>query len=181
MQYSSVLSLLRERAGVQPHDLAFTFTDYEQDWAGVSESLSWAQVYRQTLNVAYEVKRHGSVGDRAVILAPQGLAYVAAFLGAMQAGLIAVPLSVPAGGSYDERVSTVLADTAPTVILTTTAAAEAVTEYIQQPNAGPGPAVIAVDSLIWTTGIHLVFGLAMRRARRICSTRPGRPAPRPES
>ena len=147
MQYSSVLSLLRERAGVQPHDLAFTYTDYEQDWAGVSETLSWAQLYRQTLNIAHEAKRHGSVGDRAVILAPQGLAYIAAFLGAMQAGLIAVPLSVPAVGSYDERVSTVLADTAPTVILTTIAAAEAVTEYVQQPNTGTAPAIIAVDSL----------------------------------
>jgi fatty acid CoA ligase FadD21 len=70
MQYSPVLSLLRERAGVQPHDLAFRYTDYEQDWAGVSETLSWAQVYQRALNIAHEVKRHGAVGDRAVILAP---------------------------------------------------------------------------------------------------------------
>jgi fatty acid CoA ligase FadD21 len=147
MQYSSVLSLLRERASVQPHDLAFTYTDYDQDWAGVSQTLSWSQVYKQTLNIAHEVMQHGSVGDRAVILAPQGLAYIAAFLGAMQAGLIAVPLSVPFAGSLDERVSTVLADTAPTVILTTTAAAGAVTEYVQQPNTGTAAAIVAVDSL----------------------------------
>jgi fatty acid CoA ligase FadD21 len=147
MQYSSVLSLLRERASVQPHDSAFTYTDYEQDWAGVSETLSWAQVYQRALNIAHEVKRHGSVGDRAVILAPQGLAYIVAFLGAIQAGLIAVPLSVPAVGSHDERVSAVLADTAPSVILTTTAAAEAVTEYVRQSNTGTAAAVIAVDSL----------------------------------
>jgi fatty acid CoA ligase FadD21 len=146
MQYSSVLSLLRERASVQPHDLAFTYTDYEQDWAGVSDTLTWTQLYRRTLNVAHEVMRHGAVGDRAVILAPQGLSYVAAFLGAMQAGLIAVPLSVPAVGSHDERVSAVLADTAPTVVLTTTAAAGAVTECVQQPNTGTAAAIIAVDS-----------------------------------
>jgi fatty acid CoA ligase FadD21 len=147
MQYSSVLSLLRERAGVQPHDLAFTYTDYEQEWAGVSETLSWAQVYQRALNIAREVKRHGSVGDRAVILAPQGLAYVVAFLGAMQAGMIAVPLSVPAVGSHAERVSAVLVDTAPTVILTTTAAAEAVTEFVRHSNTGTAAAIIAVDSL----------------------------------
>jgi acyl-CoA synthetase (AMP-forming)/AMP-acid ligase II len=101
MQNSSVVYLLRERAGLRLDDLAFRYTDYEQEWAGVTETLSWAQLYQRTLNVAHEVERHGAVGDRAVILAPQGVAYIVAFLGAMQAGLIAVPLSVPAAGSDD--------------------------------------------------------------------------------
>jgi hypothetical protein len=43
-------------------------------------------------------------------LAPQGLDYIVAFLGAIQAGQIAVPLSVPLGGVSDERVSSVLRD-----------------------------------------------------------------------
>ena len=84
MQSSSVVSLLRERAGLQPDDVAFRYTDYEQDWAGVTESLTWAQLYQRTLNVAHEVKRHVAVGDRAVILAPQGLDYIVAFLGACE-------------------------------------------------------------------------------------------------
>jgi len=147
MQNSSVVSLLRERASLQPDDLAIRYTDHEQEWTGVTETLSWAQLYQRTLNVAHEVKRHGTVRDRAVILAPQGLAYIVAFLGAMQAGLIAVPLSVPAAGSHDERVTAVLADTAPTVILTTSAFAETVTEYVQKPNSASAPAIIDVDSL----------------------------------
>ena len=110
MQESSVLSLLRERAGLQPDDVAFAFTDYEQEWAGVREILTWAQLYQRTLNVAREVKRHSSPGERAVILAPQGLAYILAFLGSMQAGCIAVPLTVPQVGAHDERVSAVLED-----------------------------------------------------------------------
>ncbi|OBF56995.1 acyl-CoA synthetase [Mycobacterium sp. 852002-53434_SCH5985345] len=147
MSSASVVSLLRERAGLQPDDVAFRYTDYEQDWGGVTETLTWAQLYRRTLNVAHELKRHGAVGDRAVILAPQGLAYVVAFLGAMQAGLIAVPLSVPAAGSHDERVSAVLADTTPTVVLTTSAAAEAVTQYLHQTDSAPAPAIVEVDTL----------------------------------
>ncbi|HTX95071.1 MAG TPA: fatty-acid--AMP ligase FAAL21/FadD21 [Mycobacterium sp.] len=145
MQNSSVVSLLRERAGLQPDDLAFRYTDYEQDWAGVTETLTWAQLYQRTVNVAHAVQEHGAVGDRAVILAPQGLGYVVGFLGAMQAGLIAVPLSVPQAGSHDERVTAVLADTAPTVVLTTSAVAGAVNEYIQPPNSRA--AVIEVDAL----------------------------------
>lgn len=139
--------MLRERAGLQPNDAAFVYTDYDQDWAGVSETLTWSQIYRRTINVAQEVSRHGSVGDRAVIVAPQGLAYIAAFLGAMQAGFIAVPLSVPQAGSHDERVSAVFADTSPTVILTTAAVAPTVTEYVKELPTGVNPTVIEVDTL----------------------------------
>ena len=52
----SLPALLRERASLQPDDTAFTFIDYEQDWAGVAESLTWSQLYRRTLNVARELR-----------------------------------------------------------------------------------------------------------------------------
>jgi len=135
----SILSVLRERAGLTPNDIAFTFTDYDQDPGGVAESLTWSQLYRRTLNVAQEVGRHGSPGDRALIVAPQGLAYIVAFLGAMQAGVIAVPLSVPVPGSHDERVSAVVTDTSPTVVLTTSAVFEIAAQQVDD-----GAAVIAV-------------------------------------
>jgi len=147
MPQPTLLSLLRERAGLQPDDKAFTYTDYDQNWDGVAETLTWAQAYRRTVNVALEAGKYGSVGDRAVILAPQGLDYIAAFLGAMQAGFIAVPLSVPAFGAHDDRVSAVMADTSPTVILTTSAVAPSVTEYLADSKGESAPTVIAVDAL----------------------------------
>ena len=79
---SSILSMLHGRASLRPGDVAYTFTDYVHDPAGVPESLTWSQLSRRTLNVAHEISGcHGSVGDRAVILAPQGLDYILAFLG----------------------------------------------------------------------------------------------------
>src|SRR5690242_21959128 len=98
MSQPTILSMLHGRASMRPHDAAFTFTDYEKDHAGIAESLTWSQLSRQTLNVAREIRAHGSVGDRAVILAPQGLDYIRAFLGAMQAGLIVVALPLPHRG-----------------------------------------------------------------------------------
>ena len=145
MREVSVLSVLRERAGLTPDGLAFTFTDYDQDWDGSAESLTWSQLYRRTLNVAHEVGKHGSPGDRALIVAPQGLAFIVAFLGAMQAGFIAVPLAVPVSGSHDERLSAVVTDTSPTVVLTTAAVFDIAAQYVDD-----GAAVIAtlaVDTL----------------------------------
>ena len=143
----SVLSLLHGRASLRPDDVAFTYTDYENDWAGVPESLTWSQLYRRTLNVARELSLHGSVGDRAVILAPQGLEYVVAFLGSMQAGLIAVPLPLPHRGSHHERVSSVVADTSPSVVLTTSAVAEDVGDYVDQSRMDTAPRIVEIDSL----------------------------------
>ena len=118
---SCIPAILRERARLQPDDTAFTFVDYEQDWDGVAESLTWSQLYRRALGVAQALSVRGSTGDRAVILAPHGPDYVAAFLGALQAGFIAVPLSLPLGGSRDKLILAVLRDTSPAVILTTSA------------------------------------------------------------
>jgi fatty acid CoA ligase FadD21 len=139
--------MLHGRASLRPHDIAFTFTDYEDDWAGVPESLTWSQLSRRTLNAARELSLHGSVGDRAVILARQSLDYVVAFLGSMQAGLIAVPLPLPHRGSSHERVSAVLADTSPAVVLTTSAVAEDIAEYVDQARLDAVPKIVEIDSL----------------------------------
>ncbi|OBI37591.1 AMP-binding protein [Mycobacterium colombiense] len=147
MVETSISELLCERASLQPNDTAFTFIDYDQDWDGVAESLTWSQLYRRTVNVARELQHCGSTGDRAVIMAPQGFDYIVAFLGALHAGQIAVPLSVPLGGVSDERVSSVLRDASPTVVLTTSTAAGTVAEYLKSESGGPVPSVVEIDRL----------------------------------
>ena len=47
MSQSTILSMLHGRASLRPNDVAFTFTDYEKDYAGVPESLTWSQLSRQ--------------------------------------------------------------------------------------------------------------------------------------
>lgn len=143
----SLPAVLRERASLAPNDVAFTFIDYEQDRDGVSETLTWLQLYRRAQNVAQELRDRAATGDRAVILAPPGLDYIAGFLGALQAGLVAVPLSVPQGGATDERVSSVMRDAAPTVILTTSAVVDNIAEYLQPGPGESAQSVVEVDLL----------------------------------
>ncbi len=139
--------MLRERASLVPSGAAITYLDYDKDWEGVPETLTWSQLYRRMLNVAEQLKLAGSAGDRAVILAPQGLDYSVGFLAAMQAGLIAVPLSVPYGGAHDERTISVLSDTSPAVILTTSAAIDNVSGYAQPQPGRNAPSIIELDLL----------------------------------
>ena len=143
----AIPAVLRGRASLQPNDPAFTFVDYAHDPAGVTETLTWSRLYRRSRNVAQELSRHGSAGDRAIIVAPQGLDYIVAFLGALEAGLIAVPLSVPQLGEHDERISSVLADSSPSAVLTTSAVSGGMEHYLRRCDGRPAPSLVEVDAL----------------------------------
>lgn len=144
---STIPGLLAERARLQPDEVAYTFIDYDVDPNGFAETLTWAQVYQRVQVVAEELLRHGTKGDRAAILAPQGLEYIIAFYGAMQAGFIAVPLPVPAFGSLDERVSGALRDSQPVAVLTTSVVVDEIMSYVGGQSGAATPAVIEVDAL----------------------------------
>jgi long-chain fatty acid adenylase/transferase FadD26 len=143
----SIPALLRERATMQGDATAYTFMDDAVLGTGHPETLTWAQVYRRALIVAEELRRCGTTGDRAAILAPQGLDYLVAFFGALQAGFIAVPLPVPQFGVPDHRVASALQDSAPAVLLTTSSAVADVNKHANATGGRPAPEVIAVDIL----------------------------------
>jgi long chain fatty acid CoA FadD26 len=144
----SLTALLHERATRQPDATAYTFIDYELDPAGFADSLTWAQLHRRASVVARELRGCGCRGDRAAILAPQGLEYIVAFFGALQAGFVAVPLSEPTfGGIDDERLCSALRDCRPSAVLTTSAAAGRVASYAPGGPGQPAPAIIELDSL----------------------------------
>jgi long chain fatty acid CoA FadD26 len=143
----SIPAVLEDRAQQQPDDIAYTFIDYEVDPAGFAESLTWSQVHQRARVVAEKLLSCGSAGDRAVILAPQSLEYIVAFLGAIQAGFIAVPLSVPQFGTHDERVSAALRDCSPVAVLTTSAVVDDIRKYAQAQPRQRAPRVIEIDAL----------------------------------
>jgi long chain fatty acid CoA FadD26 len=143
----SIPALLGSRAEQQPDDVAYTFVDYDADPAGSAESLTWSQLRDRVEVVAEALAKLGAPGERALVVAPQGLEYVVGFLGAIRAGFIAVPLSVPQPGQHDDRIVSVLQDCAPVAVLTTSAIADEVRTYAQAQTAQRQPRVIEVDAL----------------------------------
>ena len=119
-----------------------------------------------------------SPGDRVAIVALQSLHYIVAFLGVLQAGLIAVPLPAPQFGIHDERISSALRDCSPAVILTTLSAIDEVSKICiagtRQRHDRPAP-VRVWRWTRWTwTPREISMRLGMRlRTRHICSTPQG--------
>ena len=143
---ASVPAVLRERARQKPDAPAYTFLDYDLDPDGYPQTLTWSQVYQRAQVLAGEIASCAPPGERVAILAPQGLEFVVGFYAALAAGCIAVPLPVPQFGAHDERASAALQDSAPTVLLTTSAV---VADVASCARALPGttPTVIEIDAL----------------------------------
>lgn len=142
---STIPAIVRERASLQPHDVAFTYLDYEADADGAALSLTWAQLHRRAVNLAGELRSCAERGDRALILLPQGLDYIVGYLGALEANMIAVPLAASTHPAGDERIRAVLLDCAPRVILTTSALADDVLRC--SAGVGTSPVVIDIDRI----------------------------------
>ncbi len=147
MSQTTIPELIERRAQEQPDDTAYTFWDYESDPAGVAESITWSELRDRVEVVAEQLAKLGAPGERAVVLAPQGLDYIVGFLGAIRAGFIAVPLSVPQPGQHDERVAGAMSDSTPVAVLTTSAVVDEVRNYTHAQSTQRPPKVIEVDAL----------------------------------
>ncbi|MEU2441664.1 fatty acyl-AMP ligase [Streptomyces rubradiris] len=134
-------------AAVTPHNRAFTFVDFpESDSLGRHRSLTWRALDLRARAVAEALVRTVTPGERAALVLPQGLDYVAAFLGCLYAGVTAVPLFTPDLPGHEGRLAAVLADCEPACLLTDTATADRVLAFTTEHHL-PETALLTVDGL----------------------------------
>lgn len=133
---------------------SYRFIDYARDHRGQVVDLSWNSLWSQVRAVGARLQQVASPGDRVAILAPQGLSYVAAFFAALHAGNIAVPLFAPTLSGHAERLTAVMADAQPSVVLTTTEAAGPIRGFMKRVAPRQRPRLIAVDAVPETLGLR---------------------------
>jgi len=114
---STLVELLCNRAKNQPDKRAYTFlVDGETD----EISLTYAQLDIQVRTIAAQLQSIAAAGERALLLYPAGLDFIAAFFGCLYAGIVAVPTYPPRRNRPDSRFQAIAADAQATVVLTTT-------------------------------------------------------------
>jgi acyl-CoA synthetase (AMP-forming)/AMP-acid ligase II len=126
---------------------AISFVDYATDRQGVVHTLTWAQLDQRARAVAVELAGRAAPGARAALLAPQGLDYVVGFLGALYAGLVAVPLFAPGYGGHGDRLVSAIADADPEVWLTTSAAVEDLRRFADAEPVPRAKHLVRVDAV----------------------------------
>ena len=114
--FSTVVDLMQYRSNHQPSLKGYTFlTDGESQ----EISLTYQQLDTKARLIAAHLQSLNLVEERALLLYPPGLEFIAAFLGCLYAGVIAVPVYPPRKGQNLLRVKSIAADAEAQIILTT--------------------------------------------------------------
>ena len=103
--------------------------------------------------IASALERAGATGERALLLYPQGLDYIAAFFGCLYAGVVAVPLHMPRRGGSNARLRSVADDSAARFVLSSRATLDDALSACHRQGASPltGVATDVLDGdAAWT-------------------------------
>ncbi|HYP28246.1 MAG TPA: condensation domain-containing protein, partial [Blastocatellia bacterium] len=116
---STLVELLRLRAGEQAGLKAYAFL---KDGETEDEGITYGQLDARARAVAARLQELGMASERALLLYPPGLDYIAAFFGCLYAGAVAVPAYPPDPDRLHRSITRLLAilkDAGPRVVLTT--------------------------------------------------------------
>lgn len=113
---SNLVELLRHRARCQAEDVAFT---YLVDGEDEQLHLGYRELDRQARAIGAWLESLGLAGERALLLYPAGLEFIAAFFGCLYAGVVAVPVYPPRRNRSLARIQAIADDAEAKVALTT--------------------------------------------------------------
>ncbi len=113
---SNLVELLLHRARCQPTDIAFT---YLVDGEDEELHLTYRELDHQARAIGAWLESHDLAGQRALLLYPAGLEFIAAFFGCLYAGVIAVPVYPPRRNRSLGRIQAIADDADARVALTT--------------------------------------------------------------
>lgn len=135
---------------------AYRYLDYSHDPAGCPVELTWNRLGTRMRAIAARLQQVITPGERVAVLAPQGVDYVIGFFAVVRAGGIAVPLFAPELPGHAERLESVFADARPAAVLTTTAVAKDVRDFLRTLPRDRRIRVIAIDGVPDSVGATLV-------------------------
>ncbi|WP_329596392.1 fatty acyl-AMP ligase [Streptomyces pseudovenezuelae] len=131
-------------ARTTPDRRAFTFVDHPAPHSrGVHRTLTWRRLDVRVRAVAARLTEAAGPGPRVAVLCPQGLEYVTGFLGALAAGMVAVPMYPPGLAGHGDRLAAVLSDARPAVVLTASHVLDQVRDLCAETDAQ----IVAVDQV----------------------------------
>ncbi len=126
---SNLVDLLQHRAAHSANASAFI---YLVDGETEEIQFTCQQLDRQARAIAAHLQRQGLEGERALLLYPAGLEFIAAFFGCLYAGVVAVPAYPPRRNRSLSRIQAIADDAQARIALTTYAVWERVQPVLDQ-------------------------------------------------
>jgi acyl-CoA synthetase (AMP-forming)/AMP-acid ligase II len=141
---TTLVDLLRQRAECQADDRAYTFL---VDGESEEVHLTYGELDRQARAIGAWLESQNLKGQRALLLYPPGLDFIATFFGCQYAEVVAVPTYPPRMNRAPSRIQAIAADTGATVALTTAAVLEWIRPLIDQTSDLEGLRWLSTDPI----------------------------------
>jgi acyl-CoA synthetase (AMP-forming)/AMP-acid ligase II/acyl carrier protein len=130
--FNTIVDLARQRAEIHPDRNYITFLEDGDDQIS---NLTYSQLDQSAVHVASWLKDKGiDKGDRALIILPNSIRFTQIFYGCLYAGVLAVPLSEPAGPhqiqTYLETFVPTVKVSKPKVLITTSGLVDFITNQL---------------------------------------------------
>lgn len=137
----TLVHLLRDRMERDADRTAFVFLRYRGGQAPEQDELTFGELWDRSRGLARALAGRCAQGERALILVPPGLDYIAAFLGCQLAGVVAVPAYPPRNARHLDRLAAIAHDCEASVVLSMADLVPQLADW----GAGRLPPTIAVD------------------------------------
>ncbi|MGE3275886.1 MAG: AMP-binding protein [Vicinamibacterales bacterium] len=141
---TTLAGLLRWRAGATPAALA---VQYLENGEHEGARLTFAGLDASARRLAAVLRARGLAGQVALLIVPQGTAYLEAFYACAYAGVVAVPAYPPRQNARAGRIEAIARASAPAVVLTTRATADEMAARLDPASLVLAPPRILVDTL----------------------------------
>ncbi|HEY9878955.1 MAG TPA: AMP-binding protein [Leptolyngbyaceae cyanobacterium] len=115
-EVTTLVDLLNVRSHAQPDQLAYRFLP--EGTVGDEIIITYRGLDQRARAIASLLRELSCQGQRVLLLYPAGLDYIAAFLGCLYAGAIAVPAYPPRPNRSLQRIQAIIQDSAATIALT---------------------------------------------------------------
>ncbi len=148
--FSTFIDLLRWRALQQPEERIYSFlTDGDE----TTDFFTFAELDHHARIIAASLQEHCASGERALLIYPSGLEFIAAFFGCLYSGIIAVPVYPPSAVRSDRTLAkfrAIASDAQPGAILTASPLTSRVDGLLAQSPELQGVQVLVTDQLLAT-------------------------------
>ena len=138
---STIINILDYRGDCQGNTIAYEFYTGDNNF----NSLTYGELNGQINAIASILIEKKLTEERVLLIYPSGLEFIAAFLGCLKAGAIAVPMYPPRRDRRSSRLENIINDCEPVAVLTTSSLQVKVESYLSKTNTLLN--LIATDSI----------------------------------
>ena len=109
----TLTTILTYRAKETPNKTAYIFLEKGEE----KNLFTYRTLYLESLNIAAKLQQLNLQGERILLLYPSSLDFIAAFMGCLYAGAIAVPAYPPNSPTITNRLQTIIKDCTPKAVM----------------------------------------------------------------